>query len=419
MSKIPFREFWSKSNIMETTHEHKFSENYHQIPTSYIREILNVANADNMISFAGGLPNPKFFPEQELAESAKQVLSKKGKEVLQYAGSQGYLPLRNWIASRYNKKYNLAVSPEDIVITNGSQQTIDVVSKLFLNQGEGVIVEKPTYLGGIQAMAGYSPQFLNVDLHNDGPDLEQIERHCLNHVPKFMYCIPNFQNPSGICYSLDKREKLAKLAQQYNLLILEDDPYNEIRFEGKDLPPLYKLAPEHVIWSGSFSKMVAPGLRMGWVVLPKGMAPHFIKTKQSTDLHSNNLSQFMLHHFLTHHSIDNHLQTIRHAYKKQYEFMLQMIKKYFPTTVKTTVPQGGMFLWLTIPEAISAQELCTSCLSKGVAAVPGKSFFTNGSGDQHIRMNFSNSSLENIEKGIRIMANEINILNGNTVSFVH
>ena len=403
---------------MKTTHEHKFSGNYHQIPKSYIREILNVAGADHMISFAGGLPNPKFFPSEQLAESAKQVLSEKGEEVLQYAGSQGYLPLRKWIADRYNKKYNLNILPENIVITNGSQQTIDVVSKMFLNKGEGVIVEKPTYLGGIQAISGYSPEFLAVDLYNEGPDLEQIESHCLNHVPKFMYCIPNFQNPSGICYSLDKREKLAQLAKQYNLLILEDDPYNEIRFDEELLPPLFQLAPEQVIWSGSFSKMVAPGLRMGWVILPDGMTPHFIKAKQSTDLHSNNLSQFVLHHFLTHHNIDDHLAIIRQAYKNQCNFMLQMIKKYFPETVQSTVPQGGMFLWLTLPEDLSAETLCQACLEKGVAAVPGKSFFTNGSGDQHVRMNFSNSSFENIETGIKIMAGEMKALSPKAISFV-
>lgn len=405
-----------KITIMKNTFEHKFSGNYHQIPKSYIREILNVAGNGKLISFAGGLPNPEFFPNQQLAESAKHVLSNQGGEVLQYAGSQGHLPLRQWIADRYNKKYKLNVSPDNIVITNGSQQSIDVVSKMFLNQGEGVIVETPTYLGGIQAMSGYSPEFLTVDLHADGPNLEQVERHCLNHVPKFMYCIPNFQNPSGICYSLDKREKLAQLAQNYNLFILEDDPYNEIRFDGEDLPPLYKLAPDHVIWSGSFSKMVAPGLRMGWVILPDGMAPHFIKAKQSTDLHSNNLSQFVLHHFLTHHNIDDHLSLIRPAYKKQADFMLQMIDEYFPDNVRSTVPQGGMFLWLSLPEGISADVLCSACLKKGVAAVPGRSFFTNGSGDQNIRMNFSNSSFDNINTGLKIMAAELKYFLSKTAS---
>lgn len=370
-----------------------------------------------MISFAGGLPNPQFFPTEKLAESAKQVLTEKGIEVLQYAGSQGYLPLREWIAKRYNQKYGLHISAENIVITNGSQQTIDVVSKMFLNKDEGVIIEKPTYLGGIQAISGYSPTFLGVDLLEDGPDLEQLEQYCLNHVPKFMYCIPNFQNPSGICYSKSKREQLAELMHEYNLLVLEDDPYNEIRFDVDELPPLYKLAPNHVIWSGSFSKMVAPGLRMGWAVLPDGMTNPFIKTKQSTDLHSNNLSQSILYHFLTHHCIDEHLMTIRTAYKKQCLFMLKMIQKYFPNSIKTTTPQGGMFLWLTLPKDVSAEKLCTNCLNKGVAAVPGRSFFTNGSGDQHVRMNFSNASLQNIEAGIKIMAEELKILQHKTITF--
>jgi len=385
----------------------KFSENFNRIPKSFIREILNVADQCNMISFAGGLPNPEFFPVKELEKSSVEVFRKQGKQVLQYAGSQGYLPLREWIAHRYSQKYNMNISPEEVVITGGSQQTIDIVSKMFLNPGDGVIVEKPTYLGGIQAMSGYSPEFLAVDLNSDGPNLEQIESHCLNHFPKFMYSIPNFQNPSGLCYSKGKREELAVLLKQYQLVLLEDDPYNEIRFDGDDLRPIFSYVPEQVFWTGSFSKMVAPGLRMGWVVLPKGMAPHFVKAKQSTDLHSNNLSQYILHHFLTNNNIDEHLSKIRKGYKLQCDYMKEMITKYLPKTVQTTSPQGGMFLWLTLPDEIDSEVLIHHCIKKGVAFVPGQSFFTSGKGNQHIRMNFSNSSFENIEKGIKIMAEEM------------
>ena len=392
---------------MENLIESKFSGNFRNIPKSFIREILAVADQRQMISFAGGLPNPSLFPNNELAESANYVLTHQGESLLQYAGSQGYQHLCRWIAERYNTKYGLEIDPANIVITNGSQQAADVVSKMLVDKGDGVIVENPTYLGAIQAMSGYQPQFLNVDLYDDGPNLGQVENHCWSHNPKFMYSIPNFQNPSGVCYSLDKRIKLAEILKKYDLYLLEDDPYNEIRFDGDDLPPVYRFAPERVFWTGSFSKMVAPGLRLGWVVLPDGVAPHFIKAKQSTDLHSNNLSQYMLYHYFTHNNIDEHLAKIRAAYKMQCDSMKEMIRKHLPREVGMTSPQGGMFLWLTLPDSMSSEDLIGSCIEKGVAFVPGRSFFTSGGGEQHIRMNFSNSDPETIEKGIKIMGKEI------------
>jgi 2-aminoadipate transaminase len=393
---------------MKNLFEKKFSENYMNIPPSFIREILTVADQPNMISFAGGLPNPHCFPIQELIESAGQVLTHKGTEVLQYAGSQGLLSLREWISFRYNQKYGLKIDPENIVITNGSQQTLDVTAKMFIEKGDGILVEKPTYLGGIQAMSGYLPRFLPVSLSESGPDLEQIEEYCWNEKPKFMYSIPNFQNPSGVCYDYEHREKLATLLEKYDLLLLEDDPYNEIRFEGNDLPPVVAMAPNHVLWTGSFSKMVAPGLRLGWVVLPDGMANHFIKAKQSTDLHSNNLSQYLLQYFFTHYDIDDHLCRTHAAYKIQCDAMKEMISKYFPDEIRMTNPQGGMFLWLTLPDWLNSEEMIGDCIKRGVAFVPGRSFFTNGEGEQHIRMNFSNSDPETIERGIKIMAGVIN-----------
>lgn len=381
----------------------KLSENYKNIPSSFIREILNVADQQNIISFAGGLPNPECFPCQQLAESAQRVLSEKGIEVLQYAGSQGLLPLRQWIANRYNQKFDMKIDANNIVITNGSQQTLDVTTKMFIEKGDAVIVEKPTYLGALQAMSGYLPEFHPVTLTETGPDTNEIENICWQNKPKFMYSIPNFQNPTGICYDRKHREKIANILSDYQLILLEDDPYSEIRFEGEQLPPIASLAPENVFWSGSFSKMVAPGLRMGWVVLPPEMTAHFIKAKQSTDLHSNNLSQYALLDFLTHHNIDDHLNKTRKAYKAQCDAMKEMIVKYLPDSIKMTNPQGGMFLWLTLPKELDSNELIKDCLSQGVAFVPGNSFYTNGDGAHSIRMNFSNSNLETIERGIKTM----------------
>ncbi|MBN2263108.1 MAG: PLP-dependent aminotransferase family protein [Prolixibacteraceae bacterium] len=388
---------------MKQTHEQKFSENFKQIPKSFIREILNVAGRENMISFAGGLPNPEFFPVEALSKSASEVFAQYGAEVLQYAGSQGYLPLRKWIANRYSQKFGVEINPANIVITSGSQQTIDVVAKMFVNKGDGVIIEKPSYLGGIQALSAYSPSFLPVNLEPDGPDLLQIEAHCLNHVPKLMYSIPNFQNPSGVCYSQQKREALADLLKTYQLILLEDDPYSEIRFEGADEKPIFSLVPEQVFWSGSFSKMVAPGLRMGWVVMPDNLCAHFVRAKQASDLHSNNLSQYILYHFLSNNSIDEHLQLVREAYKKQRDCMVRALKMYLPQA-KYVLPQGGMFIWLQMPVNINTDKLVEQTMKSGVAFVPGKSFFTTNTGENFVRMNFSNACQSEIEKGIKIIA---------------
>jgi 2-aminoadipate transaminase len=383
--------------------QQKFSENFKNIPPSFIRQILNMAGNTNLISFAGGLPNPRYFPSEWIGESAKAVMEEKGMEIMQYAGSMGYLPLRQWISDRYNAKYGLNISPDNVVITNGSQQTIDVLAKMLLNAGDTLIVEKPTYLGGIQATAGYLPNYHAIDLDEEGANLDQLEQICKTGSPKFFYGIPNYQNPSGICYSPATRARLGTLLKKYDLLMLEDDPYHEITFRSETVAPIYQHAPGNVFWSGSFSKMVAPGLRMGWVVIPEGFTNHFVKAKQSTDLHSSNLTQYLLHHFLTHHDIDVHLQKIRKAYNEQCNTMLEMLKRFLPEDVQFTKPCGGMFIWLTLPEGFDSEELVKVCINRGVVFVPGKSFYVNGDGKRNIRMNFSNSTPEEIERGVYIM----------------
>lgn len=392
---------------MKQMHKTKFSSNFKQIPVSFIRQILEVANTQNMISFAGGLPNPEFFPVEALEKSSSEMFKTRGHALLQYAGSQGYLPLRQWIAQRYSTMFDKEIRADNIVITSGSQQTIDIISKLFVNPGDGIIIEKPTYLGAIQAMSAYSPRFLPVDLLDDGPDVDAIDNICCTDLPKFMYAIPSFQNPSGICYSDNKRTALANILKKYNLLMLEDDPYYELRFRGKQQKPIFCSAPNNVCWTGSFSKMIAPGLRLAWVILPDELVAPFIRAKQSTDLHTNNLSQYIAHNYLTNNNIDEHLQTIRKAYKQQCTDMLQAINKNFGNMVQTTKPDGGMFLWLKIPENIDAGLLVEKCLLKGLAFVPGNSFYTNGAGSNCIRMNFSNSSKPKIEAGIKIMNDEM------------
>ena len=330
--------------------EEKLSENYKNIPTSFVRNILNVAGKKEFISFAGGLPNPDFFPVDEIQASASEVLKQSAKSILQYAGSMGYHPLREWIADRYSQKYGMDIDPEMVVITNGSQQAIDVLSRLFIDKNDGVVIEKPSYLGAIQAMSAYQPKFCHVNLESDGPDLSEVEDWFMDERVKLMYAVPNAQNPSGISYSAKKRVELADLLTCNNKFFIEDDPYNEIYFDEEFPMPVKKYATDNVAWTGSFSKMVAPGLRNGWVVLPPELVPHFDKAKQATDLNPNNLTQYVLYHFLTNNDLDLHLSTIRKKYSEQCQFMLEMIDRYLPDEVSATRPSGGMFIWLTLPE---------------------------------------------------------------------
>lgn len=387
--------------------EEKLSGQYRNIPASFVRSILNVAGNKEMISFAGGLPNPDLFPVDQLTESARAVMNKSGQSILQYAGSLGFYPLREWIAKRYQQKYNMNITAEMVVITNGSQQALDIMAKLFLNKNDSVILEKPSYLGAIQAFSAYQPNFYEVDMEKDGAHLGQVEEGFLNCDIKLMYAVPNAQNPSGISYSEEKRLDLALLLKKYKQILLEDDPYNEICFEGKFPDPIKKHAPENVVWTGSFSKMVAPGLRNGWVILPPDLVPHFDKAKQSTDLNPNNMTQYMLHHFLTHNNLDEHLASITHKYDEQCQFMTSMLKQYLPKEVETTQPSGGMFIWITLPTTIDSGELVKRTLKRGVVFVPGNSFYTKGQGAQNIRLNFTNASFANIEKGIKIMGDEM------------
>lgn len=387
--------------------EKKLSKNYRNIPPSFVRSILNVAENKEFISFAGGLPNPDLFPADEIRKSANAVLKESARNILQYAGSMGYYALREWIANRYANKYNMTISPGQVVITNGSQQAIDILSRLFINQGDGVVIEKPSYLGAIQALSAYRPEFCQVDLEEEGANLLQVEDWFWKDDVKLMYAVPNAQNPSGISYSADKRKHLAELLKCYDKFLIEDDPYNEIYFQDSFPAPVKKYADDNVAWTGSFSKMIAPGLRNGWVVLPDELVPHFDKAKQSTDLNPNNLTQFVIHHYLTNNDLEKHLQAVRKKYHEQYKAMQETINHYFPADVSCTTPSGGMFIWLTLPAGISSVDLVQETMKKGVVFVPGNSFYTDGSGQEHIRLNFSNAQLPDIEKGIKIIASEL------------
>jgi len=374
---------------------------------SFIREILKVTQDSNVISFAGGLPNPKLFPVKELADACLKVLQEDGENVLQYSTTEGYLPLREYIAERYFLKRGLQASPDEILITNGSQQGLDLVGKVFLNKGDRVVIERPGYLGAIQAFGIYEPSFVPIPLLDDGIDTDLLEKALKAGESKLFHTVINFQNPSGVTYSRQKREKLADIIKGHNMVLVEDNPYGELRFIGEDLPSMKSYLGDRTIVLGSFSKVVTPGLRLGWICAATDVMEKIVVAKQSSDLHSNYLSQRAVYQYLIDHDLDEHILNIRKVYKRQRDLMVSMIEQHFPEEIEYTKPEGGMFLWATLPENLSSLNLFKLAMEENVAFVPGRAFYVDGGGDNTLRLNFSNSDEEKIEEGIKRLAKVI------------
>ena len=385
-----------------------FADRMSNVPRSFVREILRVTEDPDIISFAGGLPNPISFPHKEIAESAAAVFKDSSNEALQYGSTEGYKPLRDYIAKRYQNS-GLDINPDNILMINGSQQGLDLIGKVFLNRNDTVLIERPTYLAAIQSFGLYEPKFVSIPLLEDGVDLEVLEDMVESFNPKFFYSIPNFQNPTGITYSKNKREKIGDIFNRNNTILVEDNPYGEIRFIGEDLPSI-KNYIENSVLLGSFSKILSPGMRLGWIVADKEIMNHLITAKQASDLHSNYLTQMIVHHYLTGYDVENHIQNIRNMYRIQRDCMVNMIKKYFPSDVKYTKPEGGMFLWVTLPEDMSSMELFEIAIKENVAFVPGEAFYSNNPETNTLRLNFSNSNKKKIEEGIKRLGHAIKYL---------
>jgi len=382
-----------------------FADRMSKIPRSFVREILKVTENPDIISFAGGLPNPILFPHKEISEAASVVLNDYSNEALQYSSTEGYRPLRNYIANRYTGA-GLDVNPDQIIMINGSQQGLDLIGKIFLNQGDIMLIERPTYLAAIQSFGFYEPKFVSIPLINDGVDLEILKNKLETLNPKLFYSIPNFQNPTGITYSRNKREEIGRIFNQCNTVFVEDNPYGEIRFMGNDLPPV-KSYLNNSILLGSFSKIVSPGIRLGWMVADDEIMKHLITAKQASDLHSNILTQMIVHRYLTGYDVETHLKLIKKMYRIQRDCMVAMIKNYFPPDVKYTEPEGGMFLWVTLPVGMSSMELFEAAIEENVAFVPGKAFYSEDPEKNTLRLNFSNSDEKRIEEGIKRLGNAI------------
>jgi 2-aminoadipate transaminase len=396
--------------------EVQFADRINKVKKSFIREVLKVTQDPSYISFAGGLPNPASFPISEISAAAAKVLEEDGADALQYSTTEGYLPLRRAIAGRYENRFGMTVKPEDIVITNGSQQGLDLLGKLLLNPGDCVLFERPGYFGAIQALSFYEPDFCSVPLLEDGVDLVALESILKAKHPKLFYTVPNFQNPSGLTYSLENRKKTAALLKKYGTLLVEDDPYGELRFSGKEEPPINSFMDGMGILLGTFSKIVSPAMRLGWICASPEIIDKLVVTKQAADLHTNYFAQRVVQRYLADNDLDEHIAKIKTMYRERCDCMVEMVGKYFPPEVQCTRPEGGMFMWVTLPDGLSSWDLLKLSTEAKVVFVPGSEFYVEDPDQRTFRMNYTNSDADVIKEGISRLGSSIRTLTHSGVS---
>lgn len=377
------------------------------LQSSAIREILKITERAEVISFAGGLPAPATFPVDEMRRAFDRVLTQRGSEALQYSATEGYAPLREWVAARVGTDA-APVSPDDVMIVSGSQQGLDLLAKVLVDPGDRVLVETPTYLGALQAFSMFSPQFVAVASDEEGllPDaLNESMRGA-----KFLYCLPNFQNPTGRLLPLERRQALVERARDLDLLILEDDPYGALSYDGETPPAIRNLAPERTVYMGSFSKVLAPGLRIGYVIAPPALRAKLVQAKQATDLHTATLSQQAVFEVVKDGFLDTHIPSIRVLYRDQCEAMLAALTHHMPAGVRWNRPRGGMFLWVELPRGMDATAVLTQAVENNVAFVPGAPFYAADPVGESLRLAFVTVPPPRIEEGVDRLARVIRAL---------
>jgi len=399
----------NKEKKMQTPWDHRFAQRTQRMGSSAIRELLKLTESPDIISFGGGMPAPDVFPYEEIREACERVIRDHGAVAFQYGSTDGYKPLREMI-QRHTARYGINVSPENILVTSGSQQALDLLGKILINRGDRILVESPTYLGALQAWASYGAEYVTVPMDKDGMVTDALEE-ALRSGPKFIYVLPNFQNPAGVTLSLERRQKLIELADRYGVPIVEDDPYGQLRYEGEHLPSVVELDSRfrgnntasyagNVIYLSTFSKTLAPGLRMAWVIAPTEVIKKLVQAKQGADLHTATFNQIVTYEVAHGGFLDRHVEAIRGVYRERRDVMLGAMDAYFPAGVEWTHPHGGLFLWGTLPEQLDAAKVLKVAIEEKVAFVPGASFFATGGGHNTMRLNFSFAKPEKIQEGI-------------------
>ncbi len=382
-----------------------YAERTERMRASDIREILKVTAQPDVISLAGGLPAPELFPVDEYRRAFEWVLETDGAQALQYGPSEGYRPLRQLLAERLSR-FGIACQADDIIITNGSQQALDLLGKVLLNPGDSVLVEKPTYLGALQAFNQYQPTYVAVEMDDDGMRVDQVERALQADRGrgriKFIYALPNFQNPTGRSLSFERRYRLVQIANEYGVPIIEDDPYGELRYEGQHLPTLKALDREGVvIYLGTFSKILAPGFRLGWIVATSEVHEMLLHAKQPSDLHTGMAQQMATWQVARDGFVDTHVERIKTFYRERRDVMLRAVEEHFPGDARYTRPAGGLFVWAELPHHINTRDLLLEAIQDKVAFVPGQGFHSDHSGTNTMRLNFSNVPPDQLREGIR------------------
>jgi 2-aminoadipate transaminase len=386
--------------------QYRFADRVSRAPASFLEELFRVSSDPSIISFAGGLPSSALIDTGGIARAARDVMEEEPQVALQYTTTDGYLPLREYIAERYRQRLGIPATAEEIQIVNGSQQCLDLFAKLFLNTGDHVGMERPGYLGAIEAFSLYEPVIDTVPLEEDGPDLAAFERLVRDKQVKFFYGIPNSQNPSGRTYSQEKRKAIAEILEGSGTVFYEDDAFGELFFDARPRLPVKRWVPDQAVISGSFSKTVAPGMRIGWMYAPAEILKKFNVVKQAADLHSNFLCQKILHRYLTTHDLDANIRKIVEVYSRKCGLMCDLFDDLMPDLPHTN-PEGGMFLMATLPAGLSSRRVFDEGVKKKVAVLPGLPFYVDGGGTDTIRLNFSSASENQITEGMHRLAQVI------------
>lgn len=400
---------------MQTPWEQRFAQRTHHMKSSAIRELLKLTENPEVISFAGGLPAPEVFPVSEFAAACDRVLRERGAMALQYSTTEGYPPLREMLA-RLSSTPGFEISPDNILITSGSQQALDLLGKILVNSGDHILTESPTYLGALQAWNAYGAEYVSVRSDNDGMVTAELES-CMRYGPKMIYAMPTFQNPTGTTMSLERRNQLVEVADRYGVPIVEDDPYGQLRFEGDALPTVLAVDGQkranpgsyngNVIYLSTFSKILAPGMRLAWVVAPEVVIRKLVQAKQGTDLHTSTFNQVVAYEASKDGFLQQYIAKIVACYRERRDVMLDTLDEFMPKSVQWTHPHGGLFLWITLPEGLNSISIFKEAIAEKVAFVPGESFYANGGGDRTMRLNFSNSNPKLIAVGIERLARVI------------
>ncbi|GGL51119.1 aminotransferase [Sporolactobacillus putidus] len=393
--------------------DNKYSMRSTRVTSSATREIMKVIERPEVISFAGGLPAPELFPIEEMKAACEAVLTESGEQALQYSTTEGYLPLRQEVVRRL-EAIGIQTTAGNILMTTGSQQGLDLSGKLFLDEGDTIICESPTYLAAIQAFRVYNPNFVEVPMDEEGMLMDELEQALQAHPDaKFIYTIPDFQNPTGRTLSLERRKKMIALANRFDVLIIEDNPYGAVRFSGEALPPVKSLDTEgRVVYLSTFSKIFAPGLRLGWICADSAFVEKYVMFKQAADLHTDSFAQRITAKYIELFDLEAHIRDIRKVYLSRRQKMIDCIKAFFPEQVKHSAPEGGLFLWVELPESVDTQEIFEECLKHRVAFVPGRAFYPSRVKNNTFRLNYSNMPEEKIVEGMKrlgaVLKNSVN-----------